>query len=184
MDTTFDTTTDSIVSTMPQWTGWTDDVIGMADGSPVSNTDGKHPYRIHGIEYATGIAMIYSDTVMEFNADYSRSVYVAPKGVTHVQNAHTGYKMIGTIPAKDENNSDTWVGDLGFDTENGAHFPVTLGSGEAVGVGDRIWAGGKRSGLREYYACGYLGIGALAGAGFVHCGLGLGGTNWHCGSAD
>lgn len=184
VDTTFDTTTDSIVSTMPQWTGWTDDVIGMADGSPASNTDGKHPYRIHGIEYATGIAMIYSDTVMEFNADYSRSVYVAPKGVTHVQNARTGYKLIGTIPAKDETNSDTWVGDLGFDTENGAHFPVTLGSGEAVGVGDRIWAGGKGTGLREYYTCGALGVGAYAGAGCVYCGLGLGGTAWNYGSAD
>ena len=184
VDTTFDTTTDSIVSTMPQWTGWTDDVIGMADGSPVSNTDGKHPYRIHGIEYATGTAMIYSDTVMEFNADYSRSVYVAPKGVTHVQNARTGYKLIGTIPAKDEANSDTWVGDLGFDTENGAHFPVTLGSGEAVGVGDRIWAGRKGSGLREYYTCGYLGHGAVAGAGCVACWVELGRTYWYFGSAD
>ena len=184
VDTAFDTTTDNYVSTMPQWTGWTDSVIGMADGSPVSNTDGKYPYRIHGIEYATGIAMIYSDTVMEFNADYSRSVYVAPKGVTHVQNARTGYKLIGTIPAKDEANSDTWVGDLGFDTENGAHFPVTLGSGEAVGVGDRIWAGGKGSGLREYYTCGSLGVGASAGAGCVDCGLGLGGAAWYCGSAD
>ena len=184
VDTAFDTTTDNYVSTMPQWTGWTDSVIGMADGSPISNTDYKHPYRIHGIEYATGIAMIYSDTVMEFNADYSRSVYVAPKGVTHVQNARTGYKLIGTIPAKDEANSDTWVGDLGFNTENGAHFPVTLGSGEAVGVGDRIWAGGKDTGLREYYTCGALVDGADAGAGCLHCGNALSWTGWHYGSAD
>lgn len=184
VDSTFDVTTDSIVSTMPQWTGWTDDVIGMADGSPVSNTDGKHPYRIHGIEYATGIAMIYSDTVMEFKADYSRDVYVAPKGVAHVADAHTGYKLIGTIPAADASNSDCWSGDLTLDTETGGHYPSTIGSGDAVGVGDRIWAGGKGTGLREYYTCGNLGNGSHAGAGCVSCWLGLGGAFWSYGSAD
>lgn len=184
VDTAFDTTTDNYVSTMPQWTGWTDDVIGMADGSPVSNTDYKHPYRVHGIEYSLGIAIICADTVMNIEPTYEKNVYVAQKGTAHVANAYTGYKLVGTIPAADANNSDFWSGDLTLDTETGAYYPSTVGSGEAVGTGDRVWAGGKNTGLREYYTCGSLWDGAFAGAGCVLCGAGLGWAYWDCGSAD
>ena len=184
VSTTFNVTTDSLVSTMPQWTGLTDDVIGMADGSPVSNGDSKHPYRVHGIEYSLGIAIICADTVMNIESTYEKSVYVAQKGTKHVADAHTGYKLVGTIPAMDANNSDFWSGDLTLDTETGVYYPSTIGSGEAVGVGDRVWTGGKNTGLREYYTCGDLGDGSGAGAGCVSCWDELGWAAWGFGSAD
>ena len=156
----------------------------MADGSPVSNTDYKHPYRVHGIEYSLGIAIICADTVMNIEPTYEKTVYVAQKGTKHVANAYTGYKLVGTIPAADGNNREFWSGDLTLDTETGAYYPSTVGSGEAVGTGDIVWAGGKNTGIREYYTCGALGVGAVAGAGFVDCWNGLGGAGWSCGSAD
>ena len=71
---------------MSSWhydSGCTDVVIGHHDGSPTSNTDGKHPYRIQGLEFNVGGWTIPGDTVMIFNADYSKDVYRAPRGVAH-----------------------------------------------------------------------------------------------------
>ena len=90
VDTGFDTTpvalSDSVtanitLSTMPWYSGATDVVIGKHDGSPVSNTSGKYPYRVQGREYRNGAYEIASDTVMFFQSDYSKDVYVCPKGV-------------------------------------------------------------------------------------------------------
>ena len=121
---------------------------------------------------------------MNIEPTYEKTVYVAQKGTKHVANAYTGYKLVGTIPAVNVNNSDFWSGDLTLDTETGAYYPSTVGSGEAVGTGDRVWAGGKNTGLREYYTCGLLGHGAHAGAGCVYCGAALGWAAWYFGSAD
>lgn len=184
VDTAFDTTTDNYVSTMPQWTGWTDSVVGMTDGSPVSNTDYKHPYRVHGIEYSLGIEIICADTVMNIEPTHEKTVYVAQKGTKHVANAYTGYKLVGTIPAAGVNNSSFWGGDLTLDTETGAYYPSTIGSGEAVGTGDKVFNGSKETGLLEYCTFGLLGDGVDAGAGCVVCRFVLGGYAWAFGSAD
>lgn len=184
IDSTITTTTDDYVSTMPAYSGWTDDVIGICDGSPVSNTDAKHPYRIQGIEYLPGLACIASDVVMDIETDYQKAVYVAERGTEHVKNAHTGYKLIGKIPAIDANNSDFYSGDYALDTATGGFYPATKGSGQAIGTGDIVWAGGKNTGLREYYMNGNLGAGGYAGACYVNCRYGLGNAGWAYGSCD
>ena len=51
---TITTTTDTYVSTMPCFSGETDAVIGHFDGSYLSNTDGRHVFRIGGTEYSNG----------------------------------------------------------------------------------------------------------------------------------
>ncbi len=182
-DSSFDTTTDTYVSAMPQWSGTTDTVIGHHDGSPVSNTDNKHTYRIGGQEYLNGQAIICADTVMEFQSDYSKNVYVAPRGVAHVANARTNMEFVGNIPGSGE-GADYWIGDVHFDTAHGSYNPCTIGSGDSVGTGDRVWAGGKSTGLRECYSLGHLWSGSSAGACCVNCGHGLGGANWAYGSCD
>lgn len=52
-DTTFDTDTDTYISSMPWWSGTCDDVLG-ADGSPTSCTSGKEPFIIQGLESQNG----------------------------------------------------------------------------------------------------------------------------------
>ena len=73
-----------IMSSMHWWSGSTDQVIGKHDGSLTSNTDGKHPYRVMGIEDAVGGYIVYADSVMVFKEDYSKDVYIARRGTKHV----------------------------------------------------------------------------------------------------
>ena len=179
-----------ILSTMHWWSGATDAVKGRHDGSPGSNTNGKYPYRVQGREYAVGGYMAASDTVMDLQADFTKKVLVAPKGVAHSSSDATirsTYTEIGTIPAAAAgNNADWWVGDVTLDNDTGAWFPSVEGSGSSQGTGDRVYAGGATatSGLREYLQGGNLWYGADAGASFLSCGVGLGGGNWHYLSRD
>lgn len=186
IDSTITTTTDTYVSTMPQYTGTTDAVIGHHDGSLVSNTDQKHAFRIQGQEYMTGTAIICADAVMEFASDFAKKVYVAPRGTKHVADTHTGYALIGSIPATaDGKNGDYWSGDVAFNRALGAYYPSTIGGGDSVGTGDRVWAGGAgASGMRELYTLGALGSGSNGGPCYVDCWNGLGVAHWHYGSCD
>ena len=177
------------LTSMHWWSGTTDSVIGRHDGSYVSNTDGKHPYRVQGREYAVGAYIVASDTVMDFQSDYSKKVYVAPKGVSHSSSDATirkDYIFVGTIPANsDGKGSDIWVGDIGVDTNTGAWYPKVQGSSNSQGFGDVVYAGGtSTSGTREYLQGGYLGDGSGAGFACLGCWGWLGRTYWCFCAAD
>lgn len=169
------------ISSMHWWSGSTDQVIGKHDGSLTSNTDGKHPYRVMGIEDAVGGYIVYADSVMVFKEDYSKDVYIARRGTKHVTDEATiksTYKLIGNIPAND--GADFWIGDIGVDTETCAWFVKAVGSSDRQGWGDRCYAGGKStSGTREDLGRGSLWVGALGGPVCVGCWFGLGWTNWY-----
>ena len=169
------------MSSMHWWSGSTDQVIGKHDGSLRSNTDGKHPYRVMGIEDAVGGYIVYADSVMVFKEDYSKDVYIARRGTKHVTDEATiksTYKLIGNIPAND--GADFWIGDIGVDTETCAWFVKAVGSSDRQGWGDRCYAGGKNtSGTREDLGRGGLWNGAFGGPVCVNCWNWLGGTNWY-----
>lgn len=173
-----------ILYTMHWWSGSTDAVRGRHDGSPGSNADGKHPYRVQGREYAVGAYIAASDTVMDLQADYTKKVLVAPKGVAHSSSEATirsTYTEIGTIPATAAGeNADWWIGDCEINNETGSWYPSAEGSGSSQGCGDRCYAGGSgaTSGMREYLQGGYLGSGSGAGAACLYCGYGLGSGYW------
>ena len=164
-----------ILSTMHWYSGATDSVKGRHDGSPGSNTNGKYPYRVQGREYAVGGYIVASDTVMDIQADYTKKVLVAPKGVAHSSSDATirsTYTEIGKIPAAAAgNNADWWIGDFGLSTDVGGWWPSTEGSGSSQGTGDRCYAGGAdaTSGTREYLQGGNLGSGSHAGSSCLFC---------------
>ena len=177
------------ITSMHWWSGSTDVVIGRHDGSPVSNTDGNHPYRVQGREYAVGAYLIASDTVMDFQSDYSKKVYIAPKGLAHSSSDATirsKYTCIGTIPANpDGKGSDYWIGDISVDVNTGGWFPSTKGSSNSQGWADILYAGGANtSGTREYLMGGSLWNGSAAGCSCVYCRNGLGWANWDFCAAD
>ena len=123
------------MSSMHAHAGDTDSVIGHRDGSPVSNSDGRHPFRIQGIEYLHGAWIVASDTVMFFKEDYSKDVYKAPRGVAHSTNDATikeTYTLVGNIIAN--NGADFWVGDV--DHVDGVWFPTSVVSSDQQGMGD------------------------------------------------
>lgn len=177
------------ITSMHWWSGSTDVVIGRHDGSPVSNTDGKHAYRVQGREYAVGSYIVASDTVMDFQSDYSKKVYIAPKGLAHSSSDATirsKYTCIGTIPANpDGKGSDYWIGDISVDVNTGGWFPSAKGSSNSQGWADMLYAGGANtSGTREYLMGGVLGDGSVAGCSFVSCGCGLDWAHWFYCAAD
>lgn len=173
-----------VLSTMHWRSGSTDTVRGRHDGSPGSNTDGKHPYRVQGREYAVGAYIVASDTVMDLQADFTKKVLVAPKGVAHSSSEATirsTYTEIGTIPAAAAGeNADWWIGDCEINNVTGSWYPSAEGSGSSQGCGDRCYAGGSgaTSGMREYLQGGSLGYGSGAGAACLDCWYGLGGGYW------
>ena len=179
-----------ILSTMHWWSGSTDAVRGRHDGSLGSNTDGKHPYRVQGREYMVGGYIVASDTVMDLQADYTKKVFVAPKGVAHSSSDPTirsTYTEIGTIPAAAAgNNADWWVGDFGIDMGAGSWWPSAEGSGSSQGAGDRVYAGGSgaTSGTREYLQGGFLWDEPSAGSASLSCGDWLGSGSWGYLSCD
>ena len=179
-----------ILSTMHWRSGATNSVKGRNDGSPGSNTNGKYPYRVQGREYAVGGYTVASDTVIDLQADYTKKVLVAPKGVTHSSvdaTIRSTYTEIGIMPAAAAgNNADWWIGDFKLDMDTGAWYPAAEGSGSSQGTGDRNYSGGSgaTNGIREYLQGGCLWSGSNAGSSGLYCGNGLGGASWHCLSRD
>lgn len=174
-----------VISSMPWWTGSTDSVIGHHDGS-INNKSGKYPCRIQGIEYMTGRYQIPSDTVMIFQPDYSKDVYLANRGVAHSKSDSAikeTYEKIGNIPASaNGKGADYWIGDVTI--KKGAWFPSTeLVTSQSYG--DRLYSGGTlTSGSREYLQGGILWNGSYAGLAFLVCWSWLDWSNWHCAVAD
>lgn len=172
------------LSTIYWCSGTTDAVIGHHDGSPGSNTDAKHPYRVQGIEYAVGGYEVLSDVVLAFDDSNGKDIYVCPAGVAHTKTDAeilAKYKKVGNFPA-----GDFWIGDIGFDPETCVTWPATQGSGDKTGVGDHVYGGGNASKntFREYLQGGDLGQWSTAGASHVYCWRWLGGGYWHCLAAD
>lgn len=169
-----------ILTSMHWWSGTTDKVIGKHDGSMTSNTDGKHPFRVMGLECSVGGYVVYADSVMIFKEDYSKDVYIAPRGTKHVKDEATiknTCKLIGNIPGNEGN--DFWIGDIGVDVETCSWFAKTVGASDSQGWGDRCYSGGKStSGTREDLGRGPLWNGSNAGSVCVHCWHRLGGAHW------
>nr|DAJ97928.1 MAG TPA: collagen alpha 1(VIII) chain protein [Caudoviricetes sp.] len=172
------------LTTMHWHSGTTDAVIGHHDGSPASNTDSKHPYRVQGIEYAVGGYEVLSDMVLAFDDSNGKDVYVCPAGVAHTKTDAeilAKYKKVGNFPA-----GDWWIGDIGFDPETCVTWPAAKGSGNKTGTGDMVYGGGNanKNTMREYLQGGYLWVGSGAGASCVGCWSWIGDGYWYFLAAD
>ena len=174
------------LSSMHWWSGTTDKVIGRHDGSYASNTDAKHPYRVQGREYAVGGYIVASDTITEAQEDFSRKVYVAPKGVVHSSSdsiIKNTYKYVGSMPAYEKGSY--CVGDVLVDLDTGTFYASSIGSSTSTGFADYIYQnGGEKSGTREYLMGGNLWDSSLAGCSCVLCGDWLGNWGWYFCAAD
>ena len=182
VENTFDTKTTYCVKCFPSIAAETDSVIGHLDGSYLSNTDGKHPFRILGTEFMWGQAMIESNSMSEKDANGDWLQYFAPKGVKHVANAHTGYICAGKIPG---DSSNYWIGDIDVDTR-GFMWPSAKGTSDSLGIGDKVWGpqSGSAGDLQERYTVGDLRFGSAAGFALVYLWAGLSDAGWFCGCCD
>ena len=164
----FDTTLTTWITTMPWHSGATDEVAG-SDGSPNSNTNGKDPYKIQGIETCIGAYEVLGNVVMDIvtgaDGNPARDVYVCEDASTLSSNIATvraNYKKAISQVAYTAANWK-YITEETTDPNLGIMIPTKVGGGSTTGFADGLYTDTGASGQREWLALGGLSNGAVAG---------------------
>lgn len=180
----FDTTLTTWITTMPWHSGATDEVAG-SDGSPNSNTNGKDPYKIQGIETCIGAYEVLGNVVMDIvtgaDGNPARDVYVCEDASTLSSNIATvraNYKKAISQVAYTAANWK-YITEETTDPNLGIMIPTKVGGGSTTGFADGLYTDTGASGQREWLALGSLYSGAGAGLWVLSAGNGWSDTSWH-----
>lgn len=179
----FDTTLTTWITTMPWHSGATDEVAG-SDGSPNSNTNGKDPYKIQGIETCIGAYEVLGNVVMDIvtgaDGNPARDVYVCEDASTLSSNIATvraNYKKAISQVAYTAANWK-YITEETTDPNLGIMIPTKVGGGSTTGFADGLYTDAGTSGQREWLALGLLDNGALAGLWILVANAGWSNTSW------
>lgn len=180
----FDTTLTTWITTMPWHSGATDEVAG-SDGSPNSNTNGKDPYKIQGIETCIGAYEVLGNVVMDIvtgaDGNPARDVYVCEDASTLSSNIATvraNYKKAISQVAYTAANWK-YITEETTDPNLGIMIPTKVGGGSTTGFADGLYTDTGASGQREWLALGLLYIGANAGLWILFASIGWSFTYWY-----
>lgn len=164
----FDTTLTTWITTMPWHSGATDEVAG-SDGSPNSNTNGKDPYKIQGIETCIGAYEVLGNVVMDIvtgaDGNPARDVYVCEDASTLSSNIATVRANYKKAIAQVAYTAASWkyITEETTDPNLGIMIPTKVGGGSTTGFADGLYTDAGTSGQREWLALGVLNYGAGAG---------------------
>ena len=179
----FDTTLTTWITTMPWHSGATDEVAG-SDGSPNSNTNGKDPYKIQGIETCIGAYEVLGNVVMDIvtgaDGNPARDVYVCEDASTLSSNIATvraNYKKAISQVAYTAANWK-YITEETTDPNLGIMIPTKVGGGSTTGFADGLYTDTGASGQREWLALGTLSHGAYAGLWLLDAAAGWSNTYW------
>lgn len=179
----FDTTLTTWITTMPWHSGATDEVAG-SDGSPNSNTNGKDPYKIQGIETCIGAYEVLGNVVMDIvtgsDGNPARDVYVCEDASTLSSNIATVRANYKKAIAQVAYTAASWkyITEETTDPNLGIMIPTKVGGGSTTGFADAMYTDAGTSGQREWLALGYLYCGAGAGLWFLAADSGWSNTAW------
>lgn len=179
----FDTTLTTWITTMPWHSGATDEVAG-SDGSPNSNTNGKDPYKIQGIETCIGAYEVLGNVVMDIvtgaDGNPARDVYVCEDASTLSSNIATVRANYKKAIAQVAYTAASWkyITEETTDPNLGIMIPTKAGGGSTTGFADGLYTDTGTSGQREWLALGYLNLGANAGLWFLYAYGGWSSTYW------
>ena len=179
----FDTTLTTWITTMPWHSGATDEVAG-SDGSPNSNTNGKDPYKIQGIETCIGAYEVLGNVVMDIvtgaDGNPARDVYVCEDASTLSSNIATVRANYKKAIAQVAYTAANWryITEETTDPNLGIMIPTKTGAGSTTGFADGLYTDTGTSGQREWLALGALYSGANAGLWFLNAAYGWSGTGW------
>ena len=179
----FDTTLTTWITTMPWHSGATDEVAG-SDGSPNSNTNGKDPYKIQGIETCIGAYEVLGNVVMDVvtgaDGNPARDVYVCEDASTLSSNIATVRANYKKAIAQVAYTAASWkyITEETTDPNLGIMIPTKVGGGSTTGFADALYTDAGTSGQREWLALGGLYHGALAGLWLLDAHYGWSSTNW------
>lgn len=180
----FDTTLTTWISTMPWHSGATDEVAG-SDGSPNSNTNGKDPYKIQGIETCIGAYEVLGNVVMDIvtgpDGNPARDVYVCEDASTLSSNIATVRANYKKAIAQVAYTAASWkyITEETTDPNLGIMIPTKVGGGSTTGFADGLYTDAGTSGQREWLALGSLNFGASAGLWILAANDGWSSTGWH-----
>ena len=180
----FDTTLTTWITTMPWHSGATDEVAG-SDGSPNSNTNGKDPYKIQGIETCIGAYEVLGNVVMDIvtgsDGNPARDVYVCEDASTLSSNIATVRANYKKAIAQVAYTAASWkyITEETTDPNLGIMIPTKVGGGSTTGFADAMYTDAGTSGQREWLALGGLGSGAFAGLWILYANDGWSDTAWN-----
>ena len=179
----FDTTLTTWITTMPWHSGATDEVAG-SDGSPNSNTNGKDPYKIQGIETCIGAYEVLGNVVMDIvtgaDGNPARDVYVCEDASTLSSNNATVRANYKQAIEQVAYTAASWkyITEETTDPNLGIMIPTKVGGGSTTGFADGLYTDTGTSGQREWLALGHLYVGAGAGLWILGAYGGWSTTGW------
>lgn len=181
----FSVTQTSWISSFHEVSGYSDYILGR-NGSPVSNTNGRHGMVLDGIEIMVGGYETVGN--MFFNATPDplvRDVVVCNDASKFSTNANAFITNGVTSPIKatvTTNEAWNYVTEVGLDLDNGISINSRCGdsgSGSTTGHADGQYFDAITSGQREVLSFGNLGNGGYAGLRYVAGSGGLSYAAWY-----
>ena len=171
--------TGNVVKTAPWRTGACDGLQG--DGSPSSNTSGKEPYSIQGVETAVGCYEVMSGVALHSDGTNGWRVMVYRDGQSDVKDVSGSYEDTGVSLPTDSTSS--WKYPLNLVDADGVLVGTDTGGSTTTGLCDGEYTSPITAVAdKEFRSVGYLGGGGHAGPSCVVGDGGLGYAWWHFGS--
>ena len=172
------------ITTMPWFTGSTDGVLGSC-GSPRSNTDGKNPYKLFGVEMILGQYEVCGNAVMKI-ASHVMNPYVLYDCTDISSSAPTADYVKVAYDIADTQASWKYISKLGFDADNPmCRYGTEVDATSSTGYADAQYTeklDQTSDGSREILLFGYLNPSASFGRRYADLDHGLSGSAWHSGA--
>lgn len=176
-------TCETIISTMPWNTGGCDEVLGSC-GSPVSNTSGKEPYILFGVEMSSGFWEPKGNTVMKIENHVMRPYicYDCTKMTTAGATTDDWIALGYAIP--DNKGSWKYISKLGYSADDPeVRYPVEVAATSSTGYADGLYTENLETtgdSQREVLGSGNLYHGTIAGRRVAYLTHGLSSSYWTC----
>ncbi|MCD8208345.1 MAG: hypothetical protein LUD72_10445, partial [Bacteroidales bacterium] len=165
-------------------TGATDGVLGN-DGSPVSNTSGKYPGKIQGIEFMNGCYETLTDTILNMYYDGDDCYYepnIVRSSADQTTSITDNYEATGQ-KCPDTVTSASWQYIKKKSYKKGVLFPETLGGSSSTYHKNGFYQAVPAAQTREWLACGNLNNGVTgAGLSALTGNNALSSSRWYYGS--
>lgn len=174
-------TCETIISTMPWNTGGCDEVLGSC-GSPVSNTSGKEPYILFGVEMSSGFWEPKGNTVMKIENHVMRPYicYDCTKMTTAGATTDDWIALGYAIP--DNKGSWKYISKLGYSADDPeVRYPVEVAATSSTGYADGLYTENLETtgdSQREVLGSGNLVSGSIDGRRTAALTIGLSSSHW------
>lgn len=174
-------TCETIISTMPWNTGGCDEVLGSC-GSPVSNTSGKEPYILFGVEMSSGFWEPKGNTVMKIENHVMRPYicYDCTKMTTAGATTDDWIALGYAIP--DNKGSWKYISKLGYSADDPeVRYPVEVAATSSTGYADGLYTENLETtgdSQREVLGSGALSYGPIDGRRIAYLDNGLSSSDW------